>query len=235
MFTTNDALLASLAMIDTPTATATWRPIHHTEARSVLLDSLLAAGIHPTAETIETDLDGQFAYGRFTLPGTDDAAWRMEAAWINDHTKTRGYTLAAGERVGVCSNGCVFAETVLKTKRTSGVMGRLADMTAEFTAGLRAAYVSNEARRVAYGGQLLGADYARSLVVRLAEAGCYPSNKILPVLAEFENPSFDYTHAPSSVLGLQSAVTHIAKGFRSGTQHDRTLRLTGVLDSVAGV
>jgi len=234
--TTLNLTLDTLATIVTPERTSTWQPIPHTVARRTLLDALDNANLPVTGERIVAEKDGSVAYGVFSLGlETADRTWNPEALWFNAHDKSRAYTLGLGERVSACTNGCVWAETVLKTKRTSGIFGRMGDLAADFAGLIRSAIVTNEERRAAYATNFVGENWARVLTVKIAEAGVIPSSKILPVVAEFLAPSFEYEHAPNTLLGLQSAVTHSLKSYSPAGQHDRSLKLTGLLDAEANL
>lgn len=224
--------LDDLRNMPTPAATRTWQPVAHIEARNRLMGALQRQGFEVTNERVVTEPLGQRAYGILSLGFTasPDRTWTPEALWVNVHDQSRALTFGAGERVAACTNGCVWAETVVKSKRTSGILDRVAELADGFARGLRGSIVENEQRRQAYASHLIGDNWARVLLVRIAEAGVIPSSKILKTLAEFEAPSFEYSHRVDSLLGLQSAVTHVLKDYNPEGQHDRSLLLTNLLD-----
>lgn len=230
----------ALVTLPTPQATDTWTPLPHRDARDILWTALNAAGLEPSNERItawEGDRKNQRgvltdATGQFDLNAVRSDGRRIQAAWINDHRKFRGYTLALGEQVFICSNGCVFAESVVKTRRTSRVDDRINDFADRFAAEIGALAARNDERREAYARRFLCPDAMRATVVRMAENDIIGSAKILPILAEVEEPSFAYEHDRGSLLNLQSATTHIMKGYTPMSQHDRTLRLTRFLDDL---
>lgn len=223
---------ADLALVPTPLPTATWQPVPHIVVRNTLAQQLISHNLHVSNESNEITEDGLTAIGRFTLEDSAPQALATEVVYWNDHSKKRGVTFAAGERVFICANGCLFAESRMKTKRTANVLNRIEGLASEFVGKLEGVCAQNDTRRENYRRYMLGADYSRAVMVKIVEQGILPGSKLLPLLKEFNAPSFNYDHNFDSVLNLQSAVTHIAKSYNVMTHHERTLKLTNLLDEV---
>ena len=226
--------LQTISVLNTPEATSTWQPVEHSFARNAMASALYGANFGIMSESIEIADDLQTACGKFSLGSRDETGqdWATEVLWINDHKKQRGITFGIGERVFVCTNGCVFAEEILKAKRTPGVLQKIEAMAKQVAHNIHEAEQVNNRRRHLYAVSDLYTEDANDLVVRLAQTGVLPSSKILPVLQEFRTPSFEYNHNKTSVLGIQSAITHVMKGYNSISQNDRTHKLTECLDTV---
>lgn len=227
-----------LERLETPMPTETWTPVPHAKARQYLVDAIRGKGLTVMSERIELSADERRAIGHLSLGACEDGTWRMEAIWWNDHLKLRGLTYLGGERVFACTNGCVWADCQLRLKRDARqgyVLPRARSLADRLVSRLLPAAERNMARRDALSRELIGPEYARSLTVRMAEAGIVPSSKILPVVAEFEQPSFEYKFNPRSLLGLQSAVTHALKAYNSITQSERSGGLTEFLDNLVSV
>lgn len=221
---------SDLINLPTPEATATWQPIAHNFVRDTLASSLFGANYGIIDEQISVAEDFLTATGKFSLEA-QNGTWGTEVVWMNDHKKRKGLTFGIGERTFVCCNGCIFAEYTMKTKRTGRVLRRVEIMASEVVQLIEAAQSENHDRRVHFSETLLGPEKAALLTIEAARAGIVPSSKILPVLEEFDSPSFNYEHRNHSVMGLQSAITHTLKAYSAIAQNDRSKALTGLLDS----
>jgi hypothetical protein len=82
-----------------------------------------------------------------------------------------------------------------------GAIDRALDMFMESVKGIGELHERLRGRKVSV-------NRAKSLTVDLASAGAIPSAHILPVVREFEKPSFKDFRGDRSAWGLYGAVTH---------------------------
>ena len=124
----------------------------------------------------------------------------------NSTDKSYALSILAGARVLVCSNGVLAGEYVVTRRHTSGIdlggsIDRALDMFMESVKGFGELHERLRGRKVSV-------NRAKSLTVDLASAGAIPSAHILPVVREFEKPSFREFRGDRSAWGLYGAVTH---------------------------
>ncbi|HYM06053.1 MAG TPA: hypothetical protein VEU11_05790 [Terriglobales bacterium] len=92
-----------LALVPTPTGTATHRPIPHHEIVQALIETLGFRHIGVVADEYAVSLDGMKMFGVLDLE-TEMHGCRFAIGIRNSHDKTMRLALTCGYRVFVCSN-----------------------------------------------------------------------------------------------------------------------------------
>jgi hypothetical protein len=212
-----------LSKIPCPAPTDTWTPIPHAEVVDVLMKRAGARGLkirnarftvvngalYPTPG-VRVELKGAKLFGKLDLepiPGIDFPDGCIPSLGVRNSTdKSYALSILAGARVLVCSNGILAGEYVVTRRHTSGIdliesIDRALDMFMESVKGFSEMHARMR-------GQRVSVNKAKALTVDLAAAGAIPSAHILPVVREFEKPSFREFRGDRSTWGLYGAVTH---------------------------
>lgn len=226
-----------LSHVTTPKSTATHRPIPHFVLRDTIADALGDRGVDFIERDVQLTHEDLRAFGMFDLNQRDGVVFQI--GWRNSHDKRFAAQIAAGEEVMICANGQIFAETVVGRKHTVNILRDLPRLVVSALDKLEGAANINSDRNVAYQEAVVGAATVRVMSITLAEQGIIPGSKILPLVHEFEKPSFDYGaagfRATNTVWGLNAAGTHVLKSYRNPMERqDRSLRLAVAMDSLAG-
>jgi len=212
-----------LSKIPCPAPTESWRPYPHSEVVAALSDRMQARGLtvrnsrltlvdgamYP-AKGIRVDVKGARLFGAFDLEPTGDAfppGCVPSLGLRNSVDKSYALTVLIGMRVMACSNGVLYVEKGVQVSRkhTSGL-----ELETAFDSALDAYEESVPGMTELYErlrGQKLSTMKAKSLSVDLAAAGAIPSAHILPVVREFERPSFK-AFRERNRWSLYQAVTH---------------------------
>ncbi len=211
-----------LSKVPCPAPTESWKPYPHSEVVAALSDRIEARGLkvresrltlvdgamYP-AKGIRVDVKGARLFGSFDLePSGPFVPGAIPSLGIrNSVDKSYALTVLIGMRVMACSNGVLYVEKGVQVSRkhTSGL-----ELEGAFDNALDAYEESVPRMTELYErlrGQKLSTMKAKSLTVDLAAAGAIPSAHILPVVREFERPSFK-AFREKNRWTLCQAVTH---------------------------
>jgi len=200
-----------VALVETPTGTASWHPVPHIEVIDAVTEVVRAHDWTVTREQYGLAREGQKLFGVMTLNKTSSPEWYRCIGIRNSHDKSFSAGLTAGICVMVCSNMAFGGTTVIKRRHTSGfdltelvsiAMNSLENeflMTETVCEDLKVQYLKND-------------DEARSRIVRAAEIGAINSSDILPVFREFKNPSHEEFSEPTH-WSLLNAFTETIKKY----------------------
>jgi len=206
-----------------PAPTDTWTPIPHAEVVDVLTKrahdrglvvrdsrfTVVDGALYPS-EGVKVEIKGARLFGKLDLEpiaGVDFPDGCIPSLGVRNSTdKSYALSILAGARVLVCSNGVLAGEYVVSRRHTSGIdlgdsIDRALDMFMESVKGFGELHERLRGRKVSV-------NKAKALTVDLADAGAIPSAHILPVVREFEKPSFREFRGDRSAWGLYGAVTH---------------------------
>lgn len=202
-----------LKAIRTPTATSTWRPCGHYEAVQTLIERAEARGMKLRSERyaimpgrlyptpgVAVELPGgrMFASLDFEpIPGIELPPGIFPSAGLkNSHDRSTAFSALCGGKLVLCSNGVMVADKIVTRRHTSGL-----ELIASIDAALdefRASLGRFNDMHAALNNWRLSKTKAHSLVVELARAGAFASSDILPVISEFESPTYPEFRAPTA-------------------------------------
>ena len=201
----------AVALVETPTGTASWHPVPHIEVIDAVTEVVKAHDWTVTREQYGLAREGQKLFGVMTLNKTSSPEWYRCIGIRNSHDKSFSAGLTAGICVMVCSNMAFGGTTVIKRRHTSGfdltelvsiAMNSLENeflMTETVCEDLKVQYLKND-------------DEARSRIVRAAEIGAINSSDILPVYQEFKSPRHEDFLEPTR-WSLLNAFTETIKKY----------------------
>ena len=199
-----------VARTDTPSSTATWRPVPHIDVIEAVTEVVKAHDWSIEGEKFGLASDGRKMFGVMEISRSASPEWHRCIGIRNSHDKSFAVGLSAGIVVCVCTNMAFGGTTVIKRRHTSGIV--LAELIDRAVASLEDDFLMvetvSEELKDAY---LKDDDEARSCIVRAAEMGVINSSDILPTFREFRQPSHEEFREPTRWSLLNSITETIKK------------------------
>ena len=200
-----------IARIDTPSSTASWKPVPHIDVIEAVAEVVNAHKWNIEDERFGLASEGQKMFGVMEISRSSSPQWHRCIGIRNSHDKSLAVGLSAGIVVLVCSNLAFGGTTVIKRKHTSRF--ELTDLIDRAVASLEDDFLMTETvcedlKDI----HLKNDDEARSSIVRAAELGVINSCDILPVYREFKKPSHEEFKEPTR-WSLLNAFTETVKKY----------------------
>ena len=217
-----------IAQVPTPAATASWKPVAHTEVIDAVTDVVKANNWTILEEQYGLARDGQKMFGVIRINKSSSLEWSRCIGIRNSHDRTLAVGLTAGISVCVCSNLCFGGSMVLKRRHTSRI--ELDGLVTEAIDALGDEFLTLETVAEDLKLQYVRDDAARAAIVKAAEAGAVNSCDIVPVFREFKQPSHAEFEEPTR-WSLLNAFTENAKKYspaRADVCHRGLTRLFGL-------
>ncbi len=196
-----------IALVPTPAATASWKPVPHTEVIDSVTDMVRARNWQILDEQYGLARDGQKMFGVVRINKSNSTEWSRCIGIRNSHDRSFAVGLTAGVSVVVCSNLAFGGSMVLKRRHTSRI--ELNGLVVEAIDSLEVEFLTLENvledLKVGY----LDDDEARAVIVKAAEAQAINSCDIVPIFKEFKEPRHK-EFADSTQWSLLNAFTQHA-------------------------
>ena len=199
-----------IAMVPTPTATASWKPVPHCEVIDAVTDVVKAHNWQILDEQYGLARDGQRMFGFMRINRTSSTEWSRCIGIRNSHDRTLAVGLAAGLSVICCSNLCLGGSMVLKRRHTSRI--ELNSLVLEAVNALELEFLTLENVAEELKIDELNDDEVRASLVVAAEHQAIPSCDILSVWKEFKHPQHEEFAEPTR-WSLLNAFTETAKKY----------------------
>ena len=199
-----------IAMVPTPTATASWKPVSHSEVIDAVTDVVKAHRWTILEEQYGLARDGQRMFGMIRINKSSSMEWSRCIGIRNSHDRTIAVGLSAGISVHVCSNLCFGGSTVLKRRHTSRI--ELNGLVLEAVDALELEFLTLENVAEELKIDELNDDEVRASLVVAAERQAIPSCDILTVWKEFKHPRHEEFSEPTR-WSLLNAFTETAKKY----------------------
>ncbi len=217
-----------IAMVPTPAATASWKPVPHLDVINVVTDVVKGQNWTILEEQYGLARDGQKMFGVIRINKSSSLEWSRCIGIRNSHDRTLAVGLTAGISVCVCSNLCFGGSMVLKRRHTSRI--ELEGLVTEAIDALGDEFLTLETVAEDLKLQYVRDDAARAAIVKAAEAGAVNSCDVLPVFREFKSPRNPEFEEPTR-WSLLNAFTENAKKYspaRADVCHRGLTRLFGL-------
>ncbi len=217
-----------IAMVPTPVATASWKPVPHRDVIDAVTDVVKVHNWTILEEQYGLARDGQKMFGVIRINKSPSLEWSRCIGIRNSHDRTLAVGLTAGISVCVCSNLCFGGSMVLKRRHTSRI--ELDGLVTEAIDALGDEFLTLENVAEDLKLQYVRDDAARAAIVKAAEAGAVNSCDIIPVFREFKQPSHAEFEEPTR-WSLLNAFTENAKKYspaRADVCHRGLTRLFGL-------
>ena len=199
-----------IAMVPTPEATASWKPVPHVEVIDAVTDVVKAHNWQLLDEQYGLARDGQRMFGFMRINRASSTEWSRCIGIRNSHDRTLAVGLAAGLSVICCSNLCLGGSMVLKRRHTSQI--ELNDLVLEAVNALELEFLTLENVAEELKIDELNDDEVRASLVVAAECQAIPSCDILSVWKEFKHPRHEEFVEPTR-WSLLNAFTETAKKY----------------------
>ena len=199
-----------IALVPTPEATASWKPVPHVDVIDAVTDVVKAHNWQILDEQYGLARDGQRMFGFLRINRTSSAEWSRCIGIRNSHDRTLAVGLAAGLSVICCSNLCLGGSMVLKRRHTCRI--ELNGLVVEAIDALEDDFLTLENVAEDLKIQYVREDAARIAIVKAAEAGAVNSSDILPIFQEFKAPRHEEFSDPTR-WSLLNAFTENAKKY----------------------
>ena len=201
----------ALALVPTPSPTATWRPVPHIDVVDAVEYAITNRGMTIASERFGLARDQQKMFGVITLAKQNNPEWTRCIGIRNSHDQSFAAGICCGVSVLVCSNLCFGGEFVIKRRHTSGI--DLFSMVEETMDAMADSYISFEERLLNLHDMAVDDDFARIFIVKAAEYGAIPSCDILAVFHEYLEPRHN-EFRERSMWSLMNAFTEIAHKYK---------------------
>lgn len=198
-----------IALVPTPTATASWKPVPHSEVIGAVTDVVKAHRWTILEEQYGLARDGQRMFGMIRINKSSSMEWSRCIGIRNSHDRTIAVGLSAGICVHMCSNLCFGGSTVLKRRHTSRI--ELNGLVLEAVDALELEFLTLENVAEELKINELNDDEVRASLV-VAERQAIPSCDILSVWKEFKHPQHEEFSEPTR-WSLLNAFTETAKKY----------------------
>ena len=199
-----------IALVPTPVATASWKPVPHVEVIDTVTDVVRAHNWQILDEQYCLARDGQRMFGVIRINRTSSAEWSRCIGIRNSHDRTIAVGLAAGLTVRCCSNLMFGGSMVLKRRHTSRI--ELNGLVLEAVEELETEFLTLETVPEDLKCLYVREDAARVAIVKAAEVGTVNSSDILPIFKEFKEPRHEEFADPTR-WSLLNAFTENAKKY----------------------
>lgn len=199
-----------IAMVPTPAATVSWKPVAHSEVIEAVTRAVHARNWQIIDEQYGLARDGQRMFGFMRINRTSSNEWSRCIGIRNSHDRSVAVGLAAGLTVSCCSNLCLGGSMVLRRRHTSRI--DLAGIVATAIGELETEFLTLETVAEDLKLLYLKDDQARAAIVKSAEAGVINSSDIVPIFKEFKEPRHIEFAEPTR-WSLLNAFTENAKKY----------------------
>lgn len=207
--------IKDLAVIPVPNATPTYCPVSQGDLWERVTDTVQNYGYVMEWQTHQMHRKNPWFISKMRvishrLPSDREMGW--EIGVINSYDQSRAIRLLFGSTVFACTNGCIFADHILKTKHTAKVWDRLPYLITrtidmfEVEVG-KAAHFYERLKEVPFRRPDVS-----EFAVRLAQSNLLPRTKVVDLVEESMTPSFEYETRERPVLwNVHNAYTHLCK------------------------
>jgi len=199
-----------IALVPTPAATPSWKPVPHVEVIDAVTEVVKAHDWTILDEQYGLARDGQKMFGVIRINRTNSTDWSRCIGIRNSHDRSLAVGLTAGISVVVCQNLAFGGSMVLKRRHTSRI--ELNGLVVEAIEELEDEFLTLETVAENLKLQYLRDDQARAAIVKAAEAGAVNSCDIVPVFKEFKAPQHEDFADPTR-WALLNAFTENAKKY----------------------
>ena len=199
-----------IALVPTPTATASWKPVPHSDVIDAVTDVVKAHRWTIIEEQYGLARDGQRMFGVMRINRSSSTEWSRCISIRNSHDRTLALGLSAGLSVRVCSNLMFGGSTILKRRHTSRI--ELNGLVLEAVNALELEFLTLENVAEELKIDELNDDEVRASLVVAAERQAIPSCDILTVWKEFKHPRHEEFAEPTR-WSLLNAFTETAKKY----------------------
>jgi hypothetical protein len=198
-----------LRTLPTPDHTLTHVPIAHSAVVDMVKYSLGFYGHDVVQEDYGVTPDGMRFFGALSLESTY-GDYADTIGLRNSHDKKFPIGISFGSRVFVCDNLAFVGDTVIKRRHTANAKRDLPGIVAGVVEPLREKRMAQQVQFERYRATEMSDEAVNQVIMALYRRGSITVTKIADVLANFENPPFDW--GARTAWRLFNAVTLALEG-----------------------
>lgn len=218
-----------LALVPTPDATDTFRPVPHHSIVETLAETLSYRHINVVEDEYVISDDGMKMFGLLKLDATFLDV-RFSIGIRNAHDKSMRLGLVAGYSVMVCSNMAFngeFHPVLAKHSKHFNLEDALTLGVDRIQRGWKPLQAEMEHRRTFE----ITDDQARLMIYEAFVSNRFPIKLLKPVHSEFFEPSYE-EFKPKTLWSLENAFTHTFKQLKPIPQFQATSKLGTFIKNV---
>jgi hypothetical protein len=230
--------IEEISRMPVPEATASYMPVRQDTLFNSWTATLERYGYHIAHDEhwVTKGMDVFISKVRVTAPWLPTGmGFTWETAMINSYNKQVAVKNAVGTTVFVCTNGCLSAEYLMRTKHTTNVWERLQRYIDQSVVTLEKRAASINRLFTAFQSTDAGSDrQVHHVVCRAYNEGVVPASGIGQVLDHWKTPE----HAEfkdRNVWSLYNAFTSYDRGRNMFERTTRTNRLQNILNEEFGI
>jgi len=226
--------LSDLKSIPVPAQTDSYTPVAQADLWDTVCETFQGGGytlsneqhmVHRKRPVFVSKIDVEASW-LSDLGGT--VKWTI--ATMNSYDKSKSARIIFGGTVGICTNGLIIADHILKTKHTTHVWDRLPDLI--FNAYDQ--FADECSRYISRQNQLKQEtttvkDLAH-FTMTIANKGILPKSQVVDFYEEVVKPSYDYQTPDLCLWNMQAAYTHLAKEWNPMERPQRVLAFDRALN-----
>lgn len=196
----------TLATIEPPEATDTWKPVAHLDFVEILHSSMVRRGYKLQKEQFGITPDGEKLFGVMGFQ-EETSEYRLSVGFRTSNDKSLAASIVVGCKVFVCDNLCLSGESLLMNRRHSKLFSVKEEIW-EATAQVQGKYGELQEKIETLKTRHCNENTAIINVVKAAQRGVMPQRLILPILEEYKEPSHNEFSSPN-LWSLHNAFTEV--------------------------
>jgi hypothetical protein len=224
-----------VALVPTPTRTASWVPIPHARLLDGVQGCLERSGMAVVSEAHGLTSEGSRYFALLQVANNDtDGDFGLVVGLRNSHDKSFPAGLVVGASVFVCDNLSFSGEVKLARKHTAHVERDLPQLIERAVGRLGDLRRTQDERFSTYRQHELSDAHAHDLIIRGLDGGVVPVTRLPLVLREWREPRHAEFREGRTAWRLFNAFTEGLKGNLEALPR-RTQALHGLLDAACGL
>ena len=215
-----------------PEKTRTYQPLPHYDAYRLVCDVLEAHYISVVDSWIAVAKGGAQSFFLFQVVGSFQEEFCTMVGFRNSYDKSLSFGMVAGKGTFVCTNLMFYGLVKVTRKHTRRLLLDLEPMLTEVVRGIPEYERAIEDRNQQFKAKQVDHSMANGIIIQAAKQDIIPSSKILPVVREWERPTYeDFFVYGYSLWRLEQAFTTVMRR-EIFSSTDKSLRLHGMLEQV---
>lgn len=213
-------------------------PVKHGDLLDLTLGGLNRVGLVLRDEQhyLGKDDATYFSLLKLTDPNIPDKDHGLMVGLRNDNAQRFPASLATGNNVFVCDNGCFWGETKIARRHTRNVYNDLPGLVDRAVGRLNDRRKDMDERIEKYREAEFTDVQAHDFIIRAHDKGIVTATRIPKVVKEWREPSYpEFTKAGKTGWRLLNSFTEVAKETNVMTRPKSTQTLTGMFDLHCGL
>ena len=213
-----------------PEKTSTYQPLPHYDAYRLVYDVLESHHISVVSGWIAVTKGGARSFFLFqvVVDGGFQEEFCTMVGFRNSYDKSLSFGMVAGKGTFVCTNLMFYGLIKITRKHTSRLLMDLEPMLADAVCRIPEYERAIENRNQQFKNRRVDHSVANDIIIRAAKQDIIPSSKIMPVVREWEQPTYeDFFEHGYSLWRLEQAFTTVMRR-EIFSSTEKSLKLHGI-------